>query len=473
MSFPSFRRRPCRGARRSAHKFILFNQLDVLESRALLSSAPADPIAALANQVQVAGYTSYFASLPVYQGQNRSHDISMYPTLLPDVLAARQTIYNTLSAILTPVGGSVTLQAFTTSSLAPGTASLTSNDGLNIIGILPGKSPNPSIANQEIVIGGHYDSVYNPGADDDASGIAGVLEAASVLSQHSFDRTIVFVAFDQEESSNVPGQPFNFDTSWGRGSVYFTNVAKAADTTIVGEIELDEIALNVGGTNETTIVEPPLPNIASQMAQSVASAYNQYSGLPPVSILPETLFTNAWRFYQAGFPAVVAFEGNGDQDVNTYHHTPNDYYEAYPGGPVNIYTDGRPYIDLNYATKMTRGAVAWIAATATSPTVTSVTPNNGATQVNRNLMNIQATFSTGMDPTSINGTTVLLLDSQGKQVAATVSYNATTNTVTVVPQATLVKKTKYTVVIKGGSSGVLSSWEVPMAADYQWSFTTN
>jgi hypothetical protein len=50
------------------------------------------------------------------------------------------------------------------------------------------------------VLGAHYDTVEGtPGAWDNASGVAGVLESARVLSQHAFEGTIVFIAFDREE----------------------------------------------------------------------------------------------------------------------------------------------------------------------------------------------------------------------------------------------------------------------------------
>ncbi|MHC4235247.1 MAG: M28 family metallopeptidase, partial [Planctomycetota bacterium] len=53
--------------------------------------------------------------------------------------------------------------------------------------------------NQEYVVGAHYDSVDNPGADDDASGVALILEVARVVSQYDSEYTIRFVAFDREE----------------------------------------------------------------------------------------------------------------------------------------------------------------------------------------------------------------------------------------------------------------------------------
>jgi Zn-dependent M28 family amino/carboxypeptidase len=50
------------------------------------------------------------------------------------------------------------------------------------------------------VIGAHYDTVVDsPGADDNASGVAAMLECARILDESSVDRPITFVAFDAEE----------------------------------------------------------------------------------------------------------------------------------------------------------------------------------------------------------------------------------------------------------------------------------
>lgn len=51
-----------------------------------------------------------------------------------------------------------------------------------------------------LIIGAHYDTVMGtPGADDNASGIAGLIELARLLSGRSFDKTIQLVAFTLEE----------------------------------------------------------------------------------------------------------------------------------------------------------------------------------------------------------------------------------------------------------------------------------
>jgi Zn-dependent M28 family amino/carboxypeptidase len=51
-----------------------------------------------------------------------------------------------------------------------------------------------------LIIGAHYDTVMGtPGADDNASGIAGLIELARLLRNRSFDKTIQLVAFTLEE----------------------------------------------------------------------------------------------------------------------------------------------------------------------------------------------------------------------------------------------------------------------------------
>jgi Zn-dependent M28 family amino/carboxypeptidase len=58
-----------------------------------------------------------------------------------------------------------------------------------------------------VVIGAHYDTVYeSPGADDNASGVAAMLEIARLLKDTAHSRTLRFVAFANEE--NPGGTPW-------------------------------------------------------------------------------------------------------------------------------------------------------------------------------------------------------------------------------------------------------------------------
>ncbi len=76
--------------------------------------------------------------------------------------------------------------------------------GKNIIGVMQGTEVGRGV----VVIGAHYDSIsvdFNngnanaPGANDDASGIAALLEMAQIMSQRRHRATIIFVAFSAEE----------------------------------------------------------------------------------------------------------------------------------------------------------------------------------------------------------------------------------------------------------------------------------
>jgi hypothetical protein len=77
---------------------------------------------------------------------------------------------------------------------------------VNVVATLPGTQKESS--DRLYVVSGHYDSRASdvedaqsdaPGADDDASGVAAVMELARVMSKRSFDATLVFLAVAGEE----------------------------------------------------------------------------------------------------------------------------------------------------------------------------------------------------------------------------------------------------------------------------------
>lgn len=76
---------------------------------------------------------------------------------------------------------------------------------MNVMAILKGTD---STDNRVIIVGAHFDSraedvmdsiITAPGANDDLSGVAAVLELARIMSKHEFPATIIFVAFSGEE----------------------------------------------------------------------------------------------------------------------------------------------------------------------------------------------------------------------------------------------------------------------------------
>jgi hypothetical protein len=90
----------------------------------------------------------------------------------------------------------------------------------DVLGIQPGRDPN-----RVVIVGAHIDSRVTdvmdttsdaPGANDDASGVALVLEAARLLSARRFDATIVYAVFSGEEQG-LWGATLLAETAKARG----------------------------------------------------------------------------------------------------------------------------------------------------------------------------------------------------------------------------------------------------------------
>ena len=111
----------------------------------------------------------------------------------------------------------------------------------NIVATLRGTQP--ASENRVYVVSGHYDSMCTsptdaecdaPGANDDASGTAAVLEMARVMAKYKFDATIIFMTVAGEEQGLV-------------GSTYFAEQAKQKKMDIEAMFTNDIIGSSLGG----------------------------------------------------------------------------------------------------------------------------------------------------------------------------------------------------------------------------------
>lgn len=94
----------------------------------------------------------------------------------------------------------------------------------NIVARYPVKQNTPLI-----IVGAHLDSVAGtPGADDNASGVAVLLEAARILSQMTLPTQVLFCAFNLEEFNMI-------------GSTAFARKLKAAETKVAAMIALEMV----------------------------------------------------------------------------------------------------------------------------------------------------------------------------------------------------------------------------------------
>jgi hypothetical protein len=218
-----------------------------------------------------------------------------------------------IAALMASYGLTVTLEPFTYSS----------STYYNVVGTKLGTL----YPDQQYVIGAHYDSVSNPGADDNASGVALVLETARVLSQYPSDYTIVYIAFDREEQGLV-------------GSTAY--VADHAFDDIQAMISADMVAYDTD-TDQARIYSH---DTSSALMVALGAAIDEYGdGL--------TWFDAGWisasnhaPFDSAGFQACLLIEG--EVWDNPYYHTQQDSF------------DTLGYLDFDYAITMTRSVVGYL-----------------------------------------------------------------------------------------------------------------
>lgn len=219
------------------------------ETRQILGSISADRIA---------------QSIHTLVGFGTRHTSSSQTDPNRGIGAATDWAYNQLQAIAATSNGRMTVQKQSfiqpVSSTIPVPTEIT-----NVIATLHG-TQDPS---RVYVVGAHIDSrvtdVLNftsdaPGADDDGSGVAAVLELARVMATHRFDATIVFALFDGEEQGLF-------------GSAFAAAQMKAAGTDVEGMLTNDIIGSSLGqnGVRDRHDVRlfadgPPPTETASQAA---------------------------------------------------------------------------------------------------------------------------------------------------------------------------------------------------------------
>jgi hypothetical protein len=251
----------------------------------------------------------------------------------------------------------------------------------NIVATLPGTDPDGDA--RVLVVSGHYDSMPTsvldavsaaPGADDDASGVAAVLELARVLSHYRFRATLVFMAVAGEE------QGLHGSTHWAseakeRGA----NIEAMLDNDIIGSSrsedgKVDRVTvrlfaqgvpptgkpddallalLRAGGENDT----PP-----RQLARAIRDIAGRYVPSMTVRIIYRAdrylRGGDHLPFLERGYPAVRFTEPAED-----FHRQHQDVREE---NGVR-YGDTPDHVDFAYVADVARVNGAALAALARAP----------------------------------------------------------------------------------------------------------
>ena len=265
-------------------------------------------------------------------------------------------------------------------------------DLYDVVAVLPGKL----MPETEILVTGHYDSVNlgqrqapppnadgtagaaprgqmtpeefeknanlpAPGACDDGSGTANVMELARVMSQYEFDKTLVFIAFAGEEQGLV-------------GSTLEAAKAKKENEGIEAVINSDIIGTEVSGNGriDNGSVSVYSDEVMDSPNQQLARLYREIGERYVPSMKVKVMFMQD-RLGRGGDHTPFQLEGFAAVRVST----PNENYSN-----QHTATDTLDNMSVPYTTRVTRinGAVAASLALAPRPPAVMSLPGRGRGQ---------------------------------------------------------------------------------------------
>jgi hypothetical protein len=199
----------------------------------------------------------------------------------------------------------------------------------NVVGLLPGSDDR--LRHEAIVLGGHYDHVglggrfsnapeltgeIHNGADDNASGIAALIEIArsAAADRSRFPRSLVFVAFAGEERGLL-------------GSAHYTGAPAVPLDRTLAMINLDMIG-RARGRVEVGGLEAAQSLVRDVEAAAVAAGIEYRRGGPGAGRSDDS------SFIDRRIPALHLFTGFHDQ----YHHPDDDWPRIDADGTAQVAT---------------------------------------------------------------------------------------------------------------------------------------
>ena len=225
----------------------------------------------------------------------------------------------------------------------------------NIEALLPGHGAEDEV----VVIGAHYDSAADcPGADDNASGVAAMLELARLLAGTTLPRTVRFVAFANEEA------PFFYGDEMG--SNLYARRARSQGERIEAMLSLETLGYY---TDQPGSQRYPFPfslfypdtgnfigfvgNLSSRpLVRRAVGAFRASTAFPSEGVaapsgIEGVHWSDHWSFWEAGYPAIMVT----DTAPFRYPH----YHDA---------ADTPEQLDYSGLARVTGGLVAVVEALA-------------------------------------------------------------------------------------------------------------
>jgi len=180
------------------------------------------------------------------------------------------------------------------------------------------KKTGSKYPNKKILITAHYDNILNSGpgpldtvhgADDNASGVCAVLEAARLLANFNSLYTIEFIAWDEEEIG-LYGSRAYADSSYFHGD------------TIIAVLNFDMISWDGNNDGKITIM-------TDNNSNSIANVFIEAINLYQIPLVPSKSFggggSDHYYFWQRGYKAITGIEFTGD--FHPYYHMLGDSWD--------------------------------------------------------------------------------------------------------------------------------------------------
>ncbi len=215
-----------------------------------------------------------------------------------------------------------------------------------------------------VLVGAHYDSVEgSPGANDNATGVAALLELARALRRHQLARSVRLVAFVNEEP------PFSYTDAMGSVQ-YATRMAERGEK-LAAMLSLETIGYY---TDEPGSQHYPFPfglfypdtgnfigfvgNLRSTaLVRRAVKSFRRHARFPSEGLAAPGWVTGVgwsdhWAFWQAGYPAIMVT----DTALFRYreYHTPFDLPEVVDYERFARVVDGLVSVVIDLAGGVTR-----------------------------------------------------------------------------------------------------------------------
>ncbi|MDD5218193.1 MAG: M28 family peptidase [Candidatus Omnitrophica bacterium] len=213
----------------------------------------------------------------------------------------------------------------------------------------------PAGNSPRLIVGAHFDAVPGTyGADDNASGMAVLLESARLISPMSFASRIDFIAFNLEEYGMA-------------GSTHYANFLKKTGTPILGMLSLEMVGYTSskkGSQKLPLALRPFYSDIGNFLAligdsqsadllKKTAAAFKGIEDLPVETltlpakgrIFPESRLSDHAPFWDAGYPALLVTDTSFFR--NPHYHLPSDRIET---------------LDVKFICRVTEGLIRFAAS---------------------------------------------------------------------------------------------------------------